>query len=1354
MSLNPNEATNGNQNVAIPEENLETPSQIERFFDAVFGATKGAVTVTRWDRETRKSRAPKEMDEFIANGPKGPVEISMQTVDANGKPWEQPAIAILERDLWCRYEDPGKTKGRMALRPVRPLEVCPLPAPSMKLRHMYGSYGDAHLVWLLKAPVDLQQRREVHKRFIEAAPVPGHNDWIIEELHSDRVYSIEELEAALPHEFQHTAEEPEAPQPTAEEPTPTVTAKDVLNAVFGDTEGNIAFAVGADGEVKWGDPSDIPIDQTELVTVSPSTKADDGSRDQRAVVTQIERTHTPPLKPSFRMKDAAEKNPGLDVGVWLADSNIAGVDLKDVAEALGGNPESLPDEDLPVLGTGGWTLAEEADLERIYTVEGLQGVLTSKDDMVPLFGATELDKAFMAREIEIAVSHAGVKTPPGNWRNKKMTVGNLFGILTKHKVGKKEGNSFLQGHAIDGKRTSNAMRQLDILGIDLDTGQQIDAMRAKIEELGYFAIIYTTHSHLKPVTPINRDMLVNYFDNETNLTVEHACAYLRNEKRYQPDILEGAEILDPAKHTGDGMMVIVKHKPMPKFRVVLVLEKPFVFGARGGLLQDGIKEWKERYRGASQMLGAFYDRACVDPARLFFSPRHAEGAEWYRAVIVGKALNIEDCPRVTAEDVRKAGLDPFARDAEETLGKGKGKEYKTAYLKKFFAKYAKAFDIETFLMDKDPDGDRGPRSSGVGRTHRCPNDDAHSSNPGDPEDKGFFCVNATESETGSAVAHCSHDTCAPLDRMDFVDMICERVGITDAEDLRKWVAETDEDDEDEAEESTEADTDDDTSKTARRFRNFEAAKVAAEAIVERAKGGNTEGIHREVERLGEGLGLTRDVTDGDALEIRDMLCSDGKKQHVVGSSRKMFMEAFKRGKDELGKRQREKAASEKDSNPINAAAQEKLEELLKTHAYVTVGADFRILREATVPHGRPSLIKLGTFIEENVSSFFLQETKKGIREVPVTQEWRKHDDKRRYLGGVQFEPPPKAADPGAYNLFSGFSIVAKPGGSWNLFKEHIANNICQGNEDYCNIVHTWVADIRRFPGRKMGCCLVLVGKKGAGKGEFANHLINLFGKYAFELVQRRHLTGNFNQHQRARLLMVCDETTWPGRQEENSILKNKITSESMLQEGKGLEVVEMSDYARILMTANPGWIVPAGLDDERRFFALGLGDGALRNFAFFEAMRKEMAGGGYERMAYDLERWEPPFDEGWNILRRPPATPWLKEQAEKTLSLVQRFLHEVGLRGAHTFADAETNVHTLVLGPVEVFARGDMLMDHFLGWLQQNGVHDRTRHMDRREMKAMVVELWGATHVEDRWGSAYRLPPLDAVQARLAKFLG
>jgi hypothetical protein len=81
-----------------------------------------------------------------------------------------------------------------------------------------------------------------------------------------------------------------------------------------------------------------------------------------------------------------------------------------------------------------------------------------------------------------------------------------------------------------------------------------------------------------------------------------------------------------------------------------------------------------------------------------------------------------------------------------------------------------------------------------------------------------------------------------------------------------------------------------------------------------------------------------------------------------------------------------------------------------------------------------------------------------------------------------------------------------------------------------------------------------------------------------------------------------------------------------------------------MLTANPGWVVPAGLRS-RRFFVLRVSDDRIDDFAYFKAIRDEMEGGGYEALLYDLLH----FDlRNFNV-RSVPRTEALIEQRKKSL---------------------------------------------------------------------------------------------------------
>lgn len=556
-----------------------------------------------------------------------------------------------------------------------------------------------------------------------------------------------------------------------------------LKTIFGDgaTDGLLVVADERGSTVQTRDPGEI----AEFLTgakegwVSPQTRDNDGKRYEQPAVCAPIRDKLPPPNIVMAHED------GTRSGVWLIDT----VDLRKTTL-----PEDLTDA-MPLAGYGGWR-AEIVDATTIHKLEDLKRVLappkaTAQSNELVVHG--EIDPAILGREIEIAI---GQNKEAKRWLNKKTTFGRLLNRLTRHEAGAKDGEAFVAGRCIDGKRQATAIQHLDLLVIDVDVGQHISEIRARLQEVGLFGCIYSTHSHMKPITEIRLDTIAKHCGT-TAPNAAQVCEYLTTVRRYRPWVLEGAELL-PNAHTAEGIMVRVKHKPMPKFRVVLILKDRFTIANRGGTQREAIEEWKGLYRGTSRALGAYYDRTCVDPSRLYFTPRRPQDAiEWCVEIIAGEPLDLEAVERVSEQDVRDEGKSEFEKAADK-MRAGSGDDYKTPGLWPFIGKCANTFEISQFLLDRDPDGDRGERNGG--RVHRCPNEGAHS-NAGDDQDVAFWCKNAEPGGDGF-VATCRHDNCQGLDRVKFLDLACQQLGIADAKELIEWVPQTEEDDEEQQQAST------------------------------------------------------------------------------------------------------------------------------------------------------------------------------------------------------------------------------------------------------------------------------------------------------------------------------------------------------------------------------------------------------------------------------------------------------------------------------------------------------------------------------------------------------------------------
>lgn len=392
----------------------------------------------------------------------------------------------------------------------------------------------------------------------------------------------------------------------------------------------------------------------------------------------------------------------------------------------------------------------------------------------------------------------------GKWKPITSSFGQFASVLQDHKPGPKDGPCFLQGESAGGTRKAVAMVANHIIGIDLDSGAPLEDVMSTIRKHGLEAVIYTTHSHLKDTSVIKRDHFMRKMDT-TEAEPDLVRQYLMEWKGVLPAIVEDLEIVEESHHTEEGVVILVKHNPMPKFRAVFPLEEPFVFAKRGGSQKDAIAEWKERYAGFCTELGLFFDETCVDPARLFYLPRHAKNTDVHGSwLITGAPVNLDDYDRVKiSRRKRKPGADNAYTGAagDEYEDDNDPDGYITAdgfNLKGWAVKHASRFEVEEMLQDVvGGDFIREERGGKPGVHVECPFEAEHSSFGGG----GTFVVNAShnieEGYDSGFTFTCVHNACAGRDRLHFLRELVDQEMIT-VEDLKdkRYLLELEEEEED------------------------------------------------------------------------------------------------------------------------------------------------------------------------------------------------------------------------------------------------------------------------------------------------------------------------------------------------------------------------------------------------------------------------------------------------------------------------------------------------------------------------------------------------------------------------------
>jgi hypothetical protein len=229
--------------------------------------------------------------------------------------------------------------------------------------------------------------------------------------------------------------------------------------------------------------------------------------------------------------------------------------------------------------------------------------------------------------------------------------------------------------------------------------------------------------------------------------------------------------------------------------------------------------------------------------------------------------------------------------------------------------------------------------------------------------------------------------------------------------------------------------------------------------------------------------------------------------------------------------------------------------------------------------------------------------------------WMESPNKRRYKG-VTFDPTGQL-NPAFYNMWQGWGVEPSAEGSWDRFRAHIFENICQGNRELHDYVLSWMVRTIQKPDRPIGVALVLRGIEGTGKGAFATFFSKLFGSHYAHLDSDTHITGRFNSILGSKIVVFADEALFAGDKKHERTLKRLITEPTIVIEYKGKEPIIMPNTLNLIMASNSDFVVPAGIN-ARRFCVLDVGSAHRNDKPYFAAIEKELESGGYGRMLYDL----------------------------------------------------------------------------------------------------------------------------------------
>lgn len=259
-----------------------------------------------------------------------------------------------------------------------------------------------------------------------------------------------------------------------------------------------------------------------------------------------------------------------------------------------------------------------------------------------------------------------------------------------------------------------------------------------------------------------------------------------------------------------------------------------------------------------------------------------------------------------------------------------------------------------------------------------------------------------------------------------------------------------------------------------------------------------------------------------------------------------------------------------------------------------------------------------------------------------------YDRERETFDGTCFDPA-SAGEEHKFNIWTGFAVEPAKG-DWSLLKTHIRDLLCGGDEELFAWFMTWIASPFARPDAKVPSSVAVRGEQGTGKSKLFDWLREAMGCAALKVSQGKHLVGSFNAHLDGKLLLVCEEAFWAGDKAAAGVIKDLITSENLTVEAKFENAVTRPNRLAVAFISNNDWIIPTDGKDARRFLVLEASNARKEDAAYFKAIDAQMENGGVEAMMYDLMNWDPSEIGGWDVLRKPPKTDSLREQARMGLS--------------------------------------------------------------------------------------------------------
>ena len=811
------------------------------------------------------------------------------------------------------------------------------------------------------------------------------------------------------------------------------------------------------------------------------------------------------------------------------------------------------------------------------------------------------------------------------WKRDELDLEMLLARLVKHeRRDRKDGRAFMPGALIGEFRKEIAVERVDLLIYDIDGAQTLEEVHRLLTAADKPAILYTTHSHRVSRTAIETDKYKKWADKVGANFPPASCEDMARfcQENGLGHLVDDEFAFDASNREQNtkGICYVVRHRPVDKVRVVILLATPIVIAHLGDTTKEAIETYKSIYRGVGRALGLDFDTSCEDPSRMYYFPSCPPGAEpetrLYGVDLATKYDNPADAflakpwldwtdetkyPRIATDRVKSK---PSKGNSPSDDGRQSSFIFEGMNLKAWAAQYARAFDIEALFRDRG--FVKTDRSDG-GVFVEC-HQEGHSG--GEAE---TFAKNG-DGEKGFTI-YCSGHTgdCHRKDRLQHLLGYLHAGRIT-LEDLKNT--------------------------------EYGGGEISNRAGRERTQAGSNDNRHRAVDRDGIGFdaamfckcglklldfGALNDRCQG-SVQIGEGVSADDLAEHIRANRLAVEdlmacimpaegMSGYEKALRDLAmKKRRGMLQAELDKELATAAKAhgtkkgaikddfktvlDKLEEervslgVLSPEetANVARGIDFSdqfvivntggkaVVLNTYEPDLSKAIMSHDDFVKLHRDSWCVDKDDKVCY---PAQDWliAPPEEARFYRGGLVFKPTSTTrSNIGAdqYNLYSGFLVAPDPSGSCSVFHDLLREVWVQGNTELFEWVLEYFMHPLRFPGDKVGTALAIRGTHGDGKSIVTEKLMApIYGDMLLRVSNDRMVLGDFNEALAAKLMIALEEAAFAGDKKAFAKMKELVTGDTVLINPKHKAPITLDNYARMIIISNQSHFMDIEPGDRR-----------------------------------------------------------------------------------------------------------------------------------------------------------------------------